>query len=77
MSNRDSLPENEFSLEDALRDLQDIVQQLESGDPSLDEAVSLFEEGQELARRCLQDLEAKELRIQQINEDDSLSPFDS
>jgi len=62
-----------MNLEESLRKLEAIVQQLESGDGTLDEALALFEEGQKLVRFCQQDLEAKELRIQQILEDGSLS----
>lgn len=67
---------SDFSLEDALHQLDEIVRQLESGDQSLDEAMALFEKGQQLVARCQQDLDAKELRIQQILGDNSLAPFD-
>lgn len=64
-----------FSLEDALQQIGDIVYQLESGEISLDEAVTLFEKGQQLVRQCESDLDAKELRIQQIVSGDRLSPY--
>ncbi len=67
---------NDLSLEEALQKLEAIVQQLESGEGSLDEALALFEEGQTLVRFCQQDLDAKELRVQQILDDESLAPFD-
>lgn len=66
----------DFSLEEALRNLDQIVRQLESGDLSLDEALTLFEQGQALVKRCEGDLDTKELRIQQIMADDSLAPFE-
>ncbi len=66
---------NTFTLEEALRQLEEIVYQLESGSVTLDEAVSLYEKGQQLVRQCESDLEAKELRIQQIGTGDKLSPF--
>lgn len=66
---------NEFSLEEALKQIEEIVYQLESGSVSLDEAVALFEKGQRLVQQCESDLDAKELRIQQIVSGDKLSPF--
>jgi exodeoxyribonuclease VII small subunit len=67
---------NDFSLEDALKELDDIVEKLESGEVSLDEAVNLFEQGQKLVRQCESSLEAKELRIQKIVSGDALEPFE-
>ena len=64
-----------LTLEEALRELNTIVQQLEDGDSTLDESLELFERGQALVRRCQADLEAKDLRIQQILDDDSLAPL--
>jgi exodeoxyribonuclease VII small subunit len=66
----------EFSLETALRDLDEIVRQLESSELALDESLTLFEKGQRLIKQCQQDLDAKELRVQHILEDDSLASFD-
>lgn len=65
-----------FSLENAMTELDTIVRQLESGDLPLDEAMSLFEKGQQLVKQCQSDLDQKELRIQQIMGDDSLAPFE-
>lgn len=67
---------DDFSLEDALRELDEITRQLESSELTLDESLALFEKGQQLIKQCQQDLEAKELRVQQILEDDSLASFD-
>jgi len=63
---------DKINLEDALRTLQDIVEQLESGDLSLDESLELFEQGQALIKQCQNDIDGKELRIQQIMDDGSL-----
>jgi exodeoxyribonuclease VII small subunit len=67
---------DELSLEEALRALDEIVRQLESGEGTLDQIVTLFEKGEQLLKRCQQELDAKELRIQQILGDDRLAPFD-
>lgn len=64
------------TLEEALQALERIVSQLESGETSLDEAMQLFERGQALLNRCQRDLEAKELRVQQIMADSSRAPLE-
>lgn len=67
--------ETTLSFEDAFKRLEDIVARLEAGDLSLDESLALYEQGQQLARHCSQLLDAAELRVQQLNEDGSLSPL--
>jgi exodeoxyribonuclease VII small subunit len=64
-----------LSFEEAYARLEDIVARLESGELSLDDSVALYEEGQRLARHCGALLDAAELRVQQLNEDGTLSPF--
>lgn len=59
-----------LSFEEAYAQLEELVAQLESGDLSLDEAVTLFERGRALAQRCGVLLDAAELRVQQITGDD-------
>ena len=52
-----------LSFEDAMRELEAIVAQLEDGAPSLDEAISLVKRGQELALQCEQILNDAELAL--------------
>ena len=56
----------ELSFEEALTGLERIVQTLEAGGLTLEEAISLFEEGMRLAKICNQRLDAAELRISQL-----------
>ncbi|NLA58522.1 MAG: exodeoxyribonuclease VII small subunit [Firmicutes bacterium] len=60
--------------------LEEIIKELEKGDVSLEESLSLFEEGVQLVRRCSRQLEAAEARIAQlvVNEagEPSIVPFD-
>lgn len=49
--------------EGALNALEDRVRKLESADVSLDEALGLFEEGVDLARKCHGHLDQAEQRI--------------
>lgn len=56
----------EFSLEEGLKRLEKIVQTLEAGGLSLEEAIALFEEGMQLAKICSQLLDTAELKISQL-----------
>jgi len=57
---------SEASFEDAQRELEGIVQRLESGDASLDEAITLWERGEELYRLCATRLDAAQGRIEEL-----------
>jgi exodeoxyribonuclease VII small subunit len=52
--------------EEALRRLEQLVQELESGALPLEESIARFEEGQELLRLCSAQLERAELRVQEV-----------
>lgn len=56
------------SFEEALRELESIVSQLENEDITLEDSVKLYEKGVELSRFCNDILEQAELRIEQVNE---------
>ncbi len=55
--------------EAAYQELAQIIDQLESGDLSLDESMALFERGQRLVRLCEGQLNAAELRVSQLLSD--------
>ena len=57
---------SELSFEEAQRELESIVQRLESGDASLDEAITLWERGEELYRICSTKLDAAQGRIEEL-----------
>ena len=57
---------DEPSFEVALARLEDILRRLEHGDVTLDEALSLWGEGDSLHRRCLELLTAAEGRIEEL-----------
>ncbi len=73
MSTKQPSPET-LSYEKALAELETIVMVLEGEKRPLDEALALFERGQELARRCASLLDQAELKVQQIAGED-LIPF--
>ena len=53
----------EIKFEEALKKLEKIVEDLERGDLSLDEALKKYQEGIELSRLCSQRLENAKKRI--------------
>jgi len=55
------------SFESSLKRLEEIVESLEQGKVSLDEAVQLYEEGIELSRACADRLKATELKIRKLS----------
>ena len=54
------------SLEGSLKRLEEIVETLEQGKVSLDEAVKLYEEGIALSKECAEKLKASELKIRKL-----------
>ena len=56
----------ELSYEEALAELEEIVNVLEDEQGQLEDAIKLFEQGQALASRCGVLLEAAELKVKQV-----------
>jgi exodeoxyribonuclease VII small subunit len=57
-----------LTFEGALERLEGIVDRLESGELSLEDALAAFEEGVALSRRCAGELDAAERRIEVLVE---------
>jgi exodeoxyribonuclease VII small subunit len=57
---------DEPTFESAQRELDAIVERLESGQASLDEAIQLWERGEQLYRLCLAKLDAAQGRIEEL-----------
>ncbi len=55
-----------LTFEDAYRQLEEIVSQLEQGDLPLDQSLSLHERGQKLADHCARKLDEAELKVKEI-----------
>ena len=68
---------SERSFEELQRELDEIVARLERGDVPLDEALALWQRGEELARACVDRLDRAELRIEELRLDGSVSGDDS
>ena len=70
----------EIKFEEALKKLEKIVEDLERGDLSLDEALKKYQEGVELSRVCAQRLEGAKKKIDILVKNKKgeleLKPFD-
>ncbi|MEM8982023.1 MAG: exodeoxyribonuclease VII small subunit [Pseudomonadota bacterium] len=70
----------EPSLDESLAELEKLVETLEDGDLTLDEAMRQFEHGIELTRRCQAALAAAEQKVeilmQKAGGDAEIEPFD-
>jgi exodeoxyribonuclease VII small subunit len=56
----------ELSFEEARRELEHIVAQLETGQAGLEDAVALWERGEELYRLCLGKLDAAQGKVEEL-----------
>jgi exodeoxyribonuclease VII small subunit len=72
MTNR---PLDQLTFEQAFEELNAIVQQLESGELALEESVTLYQRGRALSARCQSLLDRAELRVNQLNDDGSVTPL--
>ena len=55
-----------MTFEEAEKELTQIVERLERGEASLDEALKLWERGEELYRFCIGQLDAAEGKIEEL-----------
>ena len=69
--------DEELSFEAALGELEETVSRLEQGDLTLEEALALFERGQQLATLCNTQLEVATLRVEQLTADGEIIAIDS
>ncbi len=72
-------PTKKFNLEKALTDLENLVDELESGDLPLEKAMKKFEEGIKLTRGCqaaLRDAEQKVEILLKSAGDEALEDFE-
>jgi exodeoxyribonuclease VII small subunit len=66
----------EATFEEAMKNLEKIVEQLEEGDVPLEEAISIYKQGMDLSRLCHSKLKAVEDQLTQIlREDGELENF--
>jgi exodeoxyribonuclease VII small subunit len=56
----------ELSFEDSLAELEAIVDRLESGQGSLDDAITAYERGSQLKRHCQTKLDEARMKVEKI-----------
>jgi len=59
-------PVSEMSFEDAMRELEKVVSDLERGDVALEESISLYQRGAALKKHCEEKLKSAEEKVAQI-----------
>lgn len=60
----DGAPQGALPFESALESLEDLVARLEGGELGLEQALATFEQGVSLSRRCAEELERAERRVE-------------
>jgi len=65
---------NEMSFEEAMRALEAVVGQLESGDVELEASIKLYERGAALKKRCEEKLKEAEEKVAAITLDEAGKP---
>lgn len=68
-------PVEELTYEEALAELEGIVEALEGEQNQLEDAIRLFERGQALVKQCGALLDAAQIKVQKLA-DDSLADFE-
>jgi exodeoxyribonuclease VII small subunit len=68
------------SFEEALNELENLVEKLEKGDQSLEDSLKIFERGVELTRTCQKALDEAEQKVRiltQTSQEADLESFDN
>ncbi|MEM7598115.1 MAG: exodeoxyribonuclease VII small subunit [Pseudomonadota bacterium] len=67
-------PVSEMSFEDAMKELEQVVGQLERGDVALEASIALYERGAELKKRCETKLKEAEEKVAALTLDGDGKP---
>jgi len=67
-------PVGEMSFEEAMKELETVVDQLERGDVPLDASITLYERGAALKKRCEDELKRAEEKVAAITLDGDGNP---
>ncbi len=74
-----STKKTKFNFEEAIEQLEELVDALEEGDLSLEESLKAFEDGIKLTRECQVSLEKAEQKVQLLTKESEIpeaEPFD-
>ncbi|GGD21139.1 exodeoxyribonuclease VII small subunit [Pontibacillus salipaludis] len=69
MSEKDQVNQEEMSFEEAMKQLEQIVEKLEEGDVPLEKAITYYQDGMKLSKVCNDKLNNVEKQMQQIMND--------
>lgn len=73
----DELNKEELSFEEAMNQLEGVVNQLEVGDVPLEEAINMFHKGMKLSKYCHDRLKEVEKQMTEVlTEDGEIKPFE-
>ena len=64
--------EEEVSFEEALANLEEIIQRMESGEAPLDSLVTNYQNGIKMLKFCRGKIEAAEMKIKEVQEKDGV-----
>ncbi|MBQ0001159.1 MAG: exodeoxyribonuclease VII small subunit [Clostridiales bacterium] len=67
--------QDEKSIEEAFRQLEDLTEKLESRETSLEDSFRYYKQGMELLKYCSEKLDTVEKKMLQMNEDGTVSEF--
>ncbi len=67
-------PVNQMTFEQAMKELEAVVGQLERGDVALDQSIALYERGAALKKRCEDELKRAEEKVAAITLDANGQP---
>lgn len=65
----------DFTIEESIKELDLIVQRLESREISLEDSFVMYQKGMELLRQCSGKIDTVEKKMLKINEDGGFSEF--
>jgi exodeoxyribonuclease VII small subunit len=65
-----------IDFETALAELEELVDQMEAGDLSLEDSLKAFERGVKLTRHCQAALRSAELKVRKLTADNQLEDLD-
>ena len=63
-----------LSFEQAMEELEQVIDRLDSGELGLEQALNFYEKGIELGKRCEKLLKEAELRVQKLSEGEGGNP---
>jgi len=61
--------DEDISFENSLKKLEEIVEELEKGELSLDEALKLYEEGMQFSDKCLEKLNESKQKVEKLTKE--------